>query len=76
MIWPTLMKALWRTDAKKVEYRSVSMVETSCVSDDDIIDDDIDSVSMQEFRGLHDPSSEPLLAKKETNLDIGKSKFL
>lgn len=52
------------------------MVETSCVSDDDIIDDDIDSVSMQEFRGLHDPSSEPLLAKKETNLDIGKSKFL
>lgn len=68
------MKAVWRTDARKAEYRSVNMVESSWASDNDVIDDDIgDSISMREF-GAQDPSRQPLLSHEETDIDAGNNR--
>ena len=76
MIWSSLMKALWRKDARKAEYQSVRMVESSWASDGDVIDDDIgDSVSLRDFGPGYDPSREPLLCK-ETDIDLGKDSMI
>ena len=51
------MKAFWRRDSKKKEYRSVSMVASAWHSEDD---DDIDDViSLHEFETVQQPLLSP-----------------
>lgn len=64
MIWPTLMKAFWRGDTKQRQYRSVNMVASSCLSDED--DDNGDVMSMYEL-DKSEAVERPLLSR-----DTGK----
>ncbi|XP_052815609.1 cyclic nucleotide-gated cation channel beta-3-like isoform X2 [Mya arenaria] len=66
MIWTTLMKAFWRNEPKRREYRSVSLAPPWQL-DDSSDDDDYDDVIQLEI--LNHDATRPLLEIRETDVD-------
>ncbi|KAL4225155.1 hypothetical protein ACF0H5_015848 [Mactra antiquata] len=62
MIWFTQMKAFWRSNATKRQYQSVTVITSSCVSEDDDSDDVIDNGIP--LRDLDVDVKRPLLARR------------